>query len=344
MDIYRKDKTEDIGFISKIDPWKVLSGYIGKPFIEYREKWEKASAFNLELDYPLQIDFELNNTCNFSCDFCTFSVEKTKKKILFPDNKFKEIVSEGVAKGLRAIDFSFVNEPLLRNDLPELIRFAKDNGVLDMAFNTNAQLLTEEYTNRLLNAGLTRVHFSLDAFSDEVFNEIRKGGDYGKVIKNILYFLDSKKKLNIKTPLTAVSFIRLCTNEHQWNDFVEYWVDKVDFIILREYLIPVGSDNPHYEDKKKLYAGKKNLSKDFKCDKPWQRIVIRADGTVLPCCTFFGAQLPVGNVFEQSIESIWKSPKMNYLRQIHKEGKFYENSVCKECALGSTVESIVSTT
>ena len=28
-------------------------------------------------DFPLQIDFELNYSCNFSCEMCTWSAENT---------------------------------------------------------------------------------------------------------------------------------------------------------------------------------------------------------------------------------------------------------------------------
>ncbi|MBZ5557414.1 MAG: SPASM domain-containing protein, partial [Acidobacteriia bacterium] len=74
----------------------------------------------------------------------------------------------------------------------------------------------------------------------------------------------------------------------------------------------------------------------FKCTKPWQRMIVRYDGTLLPCCTFHGAHLPMGNVFETPIDQIWSSPRMRDLRAMHSRGEFYKNPVCKACAFSST--------
>ncbi len=341
LDIKRKDAAEDIGFVTKIDPWTVLSDYYGDEFKEYRRKWNAVSNFELELDFPLQIDFELNDNCNYACPMCTFSIVAKKKANYFPTEKYKSIVSEGVKRGLAAIDFSFVNEPLMRSDLPELIRYARDQGVLDLAFNTNAQLLTKAKAEALLTSGLTRIQFSLDAHNAETFAEVRKGGNYDKVVKNILQFLELKQSMNVKGLMTAVSFVKMSVNEDQWEPFVEFWRDKVDYIILREYLIPVGPESDFYDDRKKYFASSQHHAQEFKCNKPWQRVVIQADGTVLPCCTFFAPQLPMGNINEQSLDEIWNSPKMKFLREIHKCGNYHKNKVCKACAEGSTVEAVI---
>jgi radical SAM protein with 4Fe4S-binding SPASM domain len=337
----RKDQTEDIGFLSQIDPWKALSEFYGDSFKEYRKKWEQASNFELELEYPLQIDFELNNNCNFRCPMCILSIENKPKAEYFPEELYKKIISEGVKKGLRAIDFSYVNEPLIRKDLPDLIAYARDEGILDMAFNTNVQLLTESYAERLLESGLTRIQFSIDAHSSEIFDKVRVGGNFDKVVQNTLKFLELKEKHNKKGIMTAVSFVKMSVNEHEWNDFVAFWKDKVDYIILREYLIPVGRNSNHYDDKKKLFSDHKHHIKEFRCNKPWQRLIIRTDGTVLPCCTSFGALIPVGNIFKESVEDIWNCDSMKKLRELHKNGEYFKNKVCLECALGSTMDNVI---
>ena len=54
-----------------------------KEFSDYREQWEKASNFELETNFPLQIEFELHNACNFRCTFCPFSFEKEIYDFLF---------------------------------------------------------------------------------------------------------------------------------------------------------------------------------------------------------------------------------------------------------------------
>ena len=43
----------------------------------YREEYKKTLACNLDTitQYPIQIDFELNGTCNYLCDSCTHRLE-----------------------------------------------------------------------------------------------------------------------------------------------------------------------------------------------------------------------------------------------------------------------------
>ena len=42
---------------------------------EYRRQWGEVTKLNLVTDFPLQIDFELNYSCNFTCPMCTWNME-----------------------------------------------------------------------------------------------------------------------------------------------------------------------------------------------------------------------------------------------------------------------------
>jgi len=335
-EIRRKDSMEDVGFICEKDPWDTLSDIYGDAFREYRRKWKLASDFELETDYPLQLDFELNNSCNLRCEMCTWSVENPSKVIYFPKEKFEEIITDGVRKGLAALEMSIINEPLLRKDLPGMMAFAKSSGVLDIAFNTNAALLNDELQDEIIPSGLTRIQFSIDANSASTYEKVRRGGDYHKVLKNIEAFLIKKSRGGLKVPMTAVSFVRMKDNERELDDFVKFWKGRVDYLIIREYLSPYGGSSPEAFDKKKLFAESRHSAKDFRCNKPWQRLGIRSDGTALPCCAFHAVNIPVGNVYHQSIEEIWNSEKMRNLRRLHKEGRYFDNRTCLECAACST--------
>ena len=76
---------------------------------------------------------------------------------------------------------------------------------------------------------------------------------------------------------------------------------------------------------------------DFHCHMPWHRVVIRVNGDVLPCCMVKGLQLVMGNVNGQTVEEIWNGARMRELRQLHKEGRYYDNPVCKRCAESTVV-------
>ena len=50
-----------------------------------------------------------------------------------------------------------------------------------------------------------------------------------------------------------------------------------------------------------------------------------------PCCVSFNKDLKLGSIKDTSIYNAWHSPKMSEIRELHKNGKFYENSTCKDC-------------
>ena len=52
-----------------------------------------------------------------------------------------------------------------------------------------------------------------------------------------------KKEMNSVTPLILLNIVRTEIKEHVLNDFIDYWVDKVDMIGIQEMV------NPFYDDR-----------------------------------------------------------------------------------------------
>ena len=166
----------------------------GKAWREYRRQWDSAGRFELETQVPLQVDFELSTFCNYKCPMCPFGVPKSSRPPTFdsvqgwfPSDLIKKVIDEGVPLGLKAVDFSYYNEPLLRKDLIELVEYAANAGVVDVMFSTNGELLTAAIADRLLDSGLTRLMVSLYAASAETFKKLRIGGHFETVVGNLEY-------------------------------------------------------------------------------------------------------------------------------------------------------------
>lgn len=58
-----------------------------------------------------------------------------------------------------------------------------------------------------------------------------------------------------------------------------------------------------------------------------EQIAILVDGTVVPCCLDNNGDIPLGNIFEQTIEKILENPTSTTIK------KNFENSIitCKLC-------------
>ena len=333
----RKDSSELVRTYADRDPNEILSEIIGPEFDEYRRAFEAATNFELETKVPLHIDFEINYACNLKCPTCIFDLpidqrptEPAKglgRKLSM--EAFQKVIKEGVPLGLRSIGVTYYNEPFLRKDCLDMIEWAMDNGIIDVHLSTNATLLNDELSNRILKLKIPRFSFSLDGVSKETFEKVRKGANRDEVYKNINRFLELKKQGGYQLPLTRVAFVRSILNEHELDDFNEYWKDKADYIAIQEY-VTMTPGQSHLKPKSH------QSSVDFKCPQPNQRLIIRSDGVALPCCISYGTELPMGNIQDKTLEEIWNSEKMVDLRQMHKEGRYQDNPTCKKCAKYTT--------
>jgi radical SAM protein with 4Fe4S-binding SPASM domain len=68
----------------------------------------------------------------------------------------------------------------------------------------------------------------------------------------------------------------------------------------------------------------------FRCPQPFQRVVIR-NKDITPCCAMFSFKLKIGEIGKNSIYESWNSLAMKQLRQLHKNGDYKKNKICKQC-------------
>ena len=340
----------DLDVRNAIDPIK---------YDEYRKQWEEATKLNVVTDFPLQIDFELNYSCNFTCPMCTWNEESTESKgrqTWFDFEVFKEVINDGVSKGLKSIRLNYINEPLIRKDIVKFISYAHKAGIIDSYFSTNGSLLSDELIRNLINSGLLRLQISLDAVTKNTYEKIRTGGNYDQVIKNVLRFLEIRKEMGSKLPTLRVNFVKTDVNKNELDDFIKFWENKVDSIGIQDLVgIMEGFGKKTNEEVEQT-----KLTGDFRCAQPFQRVTLRYNGTILPCCTFYAAEMPIGQLKSEintkfsdidniglldktikskliigSIQEIWQSKQMKFIRDIHKKGEFWKHPICKTCVLST---------
>jgi len=92
-------------------------------------------------------------------------------------------------------------EPLLRRDLPNLIRMlAAVDGIQDLALTTNGVLLAEQ-GQALYDAGLRRINVHLDTLDRERFQQITRRDDFDKVMAGI----DAAQRIGYRVKINAVA-------------------------------------------------------------------------------------------------------------------------------------------
>ena len=310
----------------------------GDSFREYRTNWDRAGAAGYLPEFPLFLDVEPEYRCNLKCTSCVFSIPEDENPYLNDDQMdletFGQICEEGARYGLPAITVSNNNEGLMDKYVFDRIEIARSNGIMDIFVGTNGLLLKPTVADRLIDSGLTRLLVSIDAASPETYLKTRMNKGYDRVIENCQVFLDKRNARGLRLPLLRVSMVKTSANEHEVEDFREFWSDKADIISIQDYIPtkPTHAENvaltpsdrePYPED---VIPRK---SEKF-CGSLWQRFTIRANGDIYACC-HMKYELKVGNLSEMSLHEAWHSEFMNGLRDIHQSGMYQCMKLCSKC-------------
>lgn len=292
------------------DVEQLLSQKLGKAYVEYRKKWKEASPENVP-SFPVHIDFELIDQCNQRCVMCPRN-QSTHGKISYPVNTgiklsfidFKRIVDEGVRQGLSSVNLGAFGEPLLHEDVFEMVRYTHRSGVVDSRVITNG-LFLHKFTDHIFESGLVHLFVSIDAACEETYRKIR-GDGFKKAEENLNAIIKEKKGRGAFLPIIRVSFVDMPENEKEKETFIEKWRESVDLIDIQIY------DDFGFDLDSCLDC---SIKKKWECRSPWQRLAVLADGTILPCCNFYGRNLLLGNIRELTIKQAWDSESLREIRQ-----------------------------
>ena len=317
--------------MKKNNVYQILEDKMGKEIGDYRRKWNEVFEYDKIFDFPLHINFELIEGCNLKCEYCVCSVPLKKDRDIISFDKYKDIIDEGVRNNLQSIELNGINEPLLQKDIIKYIQYAHDSGILVISLHTNATLLNENIADQLIKSGLTLLIFSLDAVKKTTYEDIRKGARYKNTISNIKKFLEIKNKIGSEFPLTKVSFVMNKVNQKEFSEFYDFWKDKVDFISSSDFCNPFIDDYDNYMKVENKYRLKS--SGCVICREPFQRIFISSNGDICPCCSFFGKDLKIGNIYQNSISEVWNNKKMTIVREFLNNKGDNLLDACRKCRL-----------
>ena len=127
----------------------------------------------------------VTDRCNIRCQYCMPEVaEFMQPERLLSFEEIASFVQVMATLGIRKLRITG-GEPLMRPELPRLIRMLSAiAGIEDIALTTNGMLLAEQL-DALASAGLQRVNISLDTLSDATFQRLSRRQGLDKVLKGI---------------------------------------------------------------------------------------------------------------------------------------------------------------
>lgn len=291
-------------------------------YLEYRRRWiENPKTFTVD-DFPVHLDIEATNRCNLKCTFCD------KLPIIPADafgnidfNLYKKIIDEGKDHGLRSVKLSYRGEPLMHPKIVDMVAYAKDNGVLDIYFNTNAMLLNETKAAGLVDAGLDRISISVEGTDPVPFERERVGASFSKIVENIDRLIAIREKKNARYPRIRVQTVALPGIDLE--EYKTFWSEHSDETAAIDY--------KDVEDRRTglVDAG-------WACPQLWQRMTIEWSGEIMPCNNDDFRKLSPGNVKTMSVRECWNSEIVRNARELHRTGKSHMVEACDGCPWRTT--------
>jgi len=136
-------------------------------------------------DRPLlNLRISVNHECNLRCFFCHAEGYHNEENEMMTPEDIGSLVAILADFGVRTIKLTG-GEPLLREDLSEIVaQIRRVEGIKDIGLTTNGTLL-EERIQGLIEAGLDRVNVNLPSLKKEVYQRITGVDSLEKVLRGI---------------------------------------------------------------------------------------------------------------------------------------------------------------
>lgn len=163
-----------------------------------KEKFYQNALLNIEElkqkktileSYPFKVFVEPTQRCDLDCTIC--SKKRHKSKIDMPMELFYEI-EKALFPYASEVDFFIGGEPTLADNFNKMIEVSSKYNFLPEIF-TNAANTEEETIKLLVELGFF-VNISLEAVTPSIYEKIRRGARFDRLLNNIEKYIYYKEK------------------------------------------------------------------------------------------------------------------------------------------------------
>ena len=286
---------------------------------EYRTKWKEWPETCSVGGFPLHLDIESTNVCNLRCPFCATTYNRYRLGFM-SGRTWRSILDEAERNELYSLKFTYRGEPLLHPDIARMVKGAKEAGILDVYFNTNAVRLTEPVIRDLIDAGLDRISISFEGFEKELYERCRVGSSYAKVLGNIANLKRIRDEMGAEKPLIRVQTVLIPELRGREEEYSMFWESRADEVACLDMMDEAG--NPDH----------RGVVSPWSCHQIFQRMTITWDGVILPCVHDIHERLALGTIPETSIRDAWLGELERMYREKHCSSRAHELPACDRCA------------
>ncbi|TAJ10915.1 MAG: radical SAM/SPASM domain-containing protein [Nitrospirae bacterium] len=307
-----------------LNAFKLNDGPAVLRYLLYRYRYNVYPNTQTLGDFPIVLAVEPTSVCNLRCVMCfeadpSFTGDQSAMGYM-DFGLYKSIIDEAAQHGLGSLILASRGEPTLHQKLPEMIAYARAADITEIKINTNATMLTEARSRRILAADPDLIVFSVDSADKAQFEAIRVGASFDEVVANIRSFNDVRHREfpNGRTR-TRIS-MTIIGSQQDAVRAENFWSPLVDEFAVNQ-AIP----------KLFIYGLPKSPVERF-CALLWERLYVWWDGGVNVCDEDYKSRLSVGKLGDgATIKNIWLGDKMQAYRTIHASGQKNSLHPCDRC-------------
>ena len=274
---------------------------------------------------------EINGGCNYSCQMCPQSNPGRHKGFLkrMPLPEFEKYVVQCAERGAKVVNLEGSGEATLNTQLPEYIKILTKYNLMSYIFS-NGYRFKGEFMEKCIDAGLTRIRFSIIGYNPEVYKKWMDIDAFGTVKDNAIKAQEYIRETGASTEIASYHLI---TD----NDQIDFEIEEYK----KNWIEPTNSLGEIWKmhNWSGVYENPNERSGKVKtCGRPFApEITIRAGGldgktgAVHPCCQVLGRdeEAVLGHMSENTFDEIWNGEEYQKLREGHTTGEY--PSYCKGC-------------
>ncbi|MFH1551797.1 MAG: radical SAM protein [bacterium] len=156
-------------------------------------------------DLPREVMIEIEPKCNFNCVFCfnknSFAVAGRHRVESFTKSYLKKTIKAIALSGVKIVRFTG-GEPMLRNDLWELMDYAKSSG-LKVRLNTNGSLISNKDIIKRLNQYISSILLPVESYDNDIESKLTGCKDSLKKKIKAIKLLKKYGKMTIRAGTVA---------------------------------------------------------------------------------------------------------------------------------------------
>jgi radical SAM protein with 4Fe4S-binding SPASM domain len=317
----------------------------GKPVLTYSGV-EIGAPYSQHPTAPYRMDLAVTYRCNNDCAHCYNARLRSYPEL--DTSEWKKIIDRLWSLNVPHLIFTG-GEPTLRNDLPELIKYAEQKGQIT-GLNTNGRRLSDpNYVQQLVDAGLDHVQITVESHDRTIHDQMVKSkGAWSQTISGLRNAIESSLFVMTNTTMlkdnyqsldktldfligTGVPTIGL--NALIYSGRGENVGTGLSEVELKP-LLRIAQEMTTTSDVKliwytpTLYCRFNPLEMDLGikgCSAALYNMCIEPDGGVIPCQSYYQQ---LGNLLKDSWETIWEHDLALDLRNRH-----YVPDECQLCSL-----------